>query len=197
MPVVASPEAGPFCEEACGASIGLSEGGFVAERCCGCRDAVVVGSRPLERQARGLYFEVQVRQTVDGWLGGMGIGVTHTPPGQLPRLPDKAVGLAETFVAGYSGCVFLNGSEKRTQWQPETLKIGQRVGLLITGDGREHFKVFVDGVERLHVDGADLHAAGLRDAALYPVVDVHNATQSVELLPWAVAPAAPAPPMVR
>jgi len=193
MPVVTEPEVGPFSEEACGANIGISEDGYVAERCCGCRDAAAVGSRPLERQARGLYFEIKVRQTVDGWLGGLGIGVTHTPPGTLPKLPDKALALPETFIAGYSGSVYLNGTEQRTSWQPENLKIGQHVGLLITGDGREHFKVFIDGVERLHVDGADLHAFGLRDAPLFPVLDIHNATQCVELIPGAMAPSASAP----
>jgi len=188
MPVLADPLVAPFSNEACGSNLMLSEDGYRATRRCGCRESVAIGSAPLERQSRGLYFEVEISQTVEGWLGGLGIGVTHTPPGRLARLPDKAWRVPETFVVGYSGSIFLCGAESRTaQWQPDQLVVGQCVGLLITGDGRENLIVFVDGEEVLRVEGADMHAAGLRDAPLFPIVDVFNASLSVQLRPHAVA----------
>jgi len=188
MPVLSRPVVAPFSQQACGCNLDLSEGGYVVSRRCGCRDSVAIGSSPLDRQARGLYFEVELRQTVDGWLGGLGIGVTHTPPGRIGRLPDKAWRIPETFIVGYSGSLYLNGGETKVEWQPDTLKAGQRIGLLVTGDGRESLAVFVDGREELRIDGARLHEAGLRDAPLYPVVDVFNASQSLLLLARAVAP---------
>jgi len=103
----------------------------------------------MERQIRGLYFEVEVKQTVDGWLGGLALGFTHTAPQQFQheRVPDKAWRVPSTFVVGYSGCIYLDGTERRTEWQPDVLKVGQRVGLLLTGDGRCDMVVYVDGEE--------------------------------------------------
>merc|ERR1712194_164511 len=98
------------------------------------------------------------------------------------------MGIPDSFVVGYSGSAFLGCLEQRVTWTPDTLRVGQRVGLLISGDGREHLFVFVDGKEMLRIDGCDLHAQGLRDAPLYPLVDVFNATQAVRLDPYAKAP---------
>lgn len=185
MPVISDPLVAPFSQEACGTNLTLSEDGYLATRHCGCRESAVMGSCPLQRQMRGLYFEVKLRQVLEGWLGGLGIGVTHSPPGQLARLPDKAWRVPESFVVGYSGSAYLNGNERRLAWQPDGLKVGQHVGLLITGDGRQNMLIFVDGEEVLRIDGGDLHALGLRDAPLYPIVDVYNAAQSVALVPRA------------
>eukprot|EP00930_Biecheleria_cincta_P024181 TRINITY_DN17339_c0_g1_i1.p1 TRINITY_DN17339_c0_g1~~TRINITY_DN17339_c0_g1_i1.p1 ORF type:complete len:757 (+),score=136.40 TRINITY_DN17339_c0_g1_i1:76-2271(+) len=189
MPIL-PPRASPFSQEAVGLNILLSEDGFMATRNCGCRESVAIGSAPLSRQPSGLYFEVEVCQTVEGWLGGLGIGVTHTAPSQQRdhRLPDKAWRLPGTFILGYSGVRYLDGSEAPIDWQPDTLRVGQRVGLLVTGDGRTDMVAFVDGKEVARVPGKDLRPAGLRDEPLYAIVDVYNAVLAVKLLPDAVAP---------
>jgi len=188
MPVLNKPCVQPFSKEVRGANILISDDGLTASRRCGCRECAVIGSGPLQRQQRGLFFEVVIHQVLDGWMGGVGLGVTHSSPGQLARLPDKAWRLPESFIVGYSGSAYLNGKEQRISWQPDSLQIGQRVGFLITGDGREHVLIFVDDKEVVRIDGADLHANGLRDAPLYPVVDVFNAAQVVTLNPLALAP---------
>lgn len=190
MPVLAKTVVGPFSQEACGANVALSEDGFTATRRCGCRECAVLGSEPLRRQTRGLYFEVVIDQVLEGWMGGLALGVTHTVPGQVQRLPDKAWRVPESFIVGYSGSAYLGSVEQRVSFQPDTLKVGQRVGLLITGDGRENMIVFVDMKEVLRIDGGELHAHGLRDAPLYPLVDVFNAAQAVTLSPCAMAPLA-------
>jgi len=129
-----------------------------------------------------------VLQTVDGWLGGLGIGVTHTRAADLQRIPDKAWRIPDTFIAGYSGCAYLNGKEHSCGWHPDTLTAGQRVGCLITGNGQEDMIIFVDGAEVFRIAGSTLREGGLRHEPLYPVIDVLNATVAAELLPRAAAP---------
>merc|ERR1719414_1473554 len=73
----------PFSRQNCGANVSLSEDGYVATRTRGCRQSVLLGSAPLRRQGLGHYFEVEVRETVEGWVGGLGIGVTLSGPEQL------------------------------------------------------------------------------------------------------------------
>lgn len=189
MPVL-PPSVAPFSQEAVGNNIKLSQDGFTATRSSGCRDSVALGKVPLRRQTPGLYFELEVCQTVEGWLGGLGIGVTHTDPSQLKehRLPDKAWRFPGTFVVGYSGARYLNGANSPADWQPDALKVGQRVGLLMSGDGRTDMVIFVDGAEVMRLPGEELRHAGLRDEPLFAIVDVYNATVSVKLLPGAVAP---------
>jgi len=191
MPVQQEPLVAPFSQAAAGINLLLSDDGYMAARGCGCRESVAIGGAPLERQARGLYFEVKILETVDGWLGGLGIGVTHTPPSELHRVPDKAWRVPRSFVVGYSGCAYLGGQERRCNWRPDMLRVGQMVGLLVTGDGKEDLVVFVDSVMTVHIDGALLRDAGLCDEHLYPIVDVYNATLALELRARAVASAGP------
>lgn len=152
---------------------------------------MVLGSQPLERQQQGLYFEVNIKETVNGWVGGLGIGVTRTAPNEIRRVPDKAWRMSTTFIVGYWGCVFLDGRERRTKWRPDTLASGTRVGLLVTGDGRGDLIVFCDGRPVVRADGAILQSAAGQPEPLFPVVDVFAATLAVELVPSASAPQPP------
>lgn len=143
----------------------------------------------MELQELGHYFEVIVRETVNGWVGGLGLGITRVTPTELKRMPDKAWRIPNTFIVGYWGCLFLDGREKRTRWKADTLKVGSRVGLLVTGDGRGDLVVFVDGEPVVKADDV-LPSSGIPEP-LYPVIDVFAATLSVELQPSACAPAKP------
>lgn len=180
----------PLSRNPCGMNIELSEDGYTAKRVRGCRQSVVLGSMPLEPQELGHYFEVVVKETVNGWVGGLGIGVTRVPPAELKRMPDKAWRIPNTFIVGYWGCLFLDGREKRTSWKADTLTVGSRVGLLVTGDGRGDLIVFVDGIPVVRADDV-LPSSGLRSDELYPIVDVFAATLAVELQQSAIAPAKP------
>merc|ERR1719329_36651 len=125
----------PFSRQTCGVNLSLSEDCYTASRTRGCRQSVVVGGGPLTQHEHGLYFEVVVDETVAGWVGGLGVGVSHTTPGNLRRVPDKAWRMPSTFIVGYWGCIFLDGKEPRTQWRSDALVAGSNVGILVTTDG--------------------------------------------------------------
>uniref|UniRef100_A0A7S4UDS3 NHR domain-containing protein n=1 Tax=Alexandrium monilatum TaxID=311494 RepID=A0A7S4UDS3_9DINO len=190
MPVVQDPVVGPFSQDTVGSNLIVTDDGCRAARRCGCRESTAIGSMPLQRQAEGLYFEVRVLQTVEGWMGGLGIGITHTKATDLQRIPDKAWRVPSTFIVGYSGCAYVNGKENGCAWQPDNLKPGQRVGCLITGNWRQDMVIYVDGKEVFRIEGSKLREGGLRGEPLYPIVDVCNATLAAELLPRATAPKA-------
>lgn len=176
----------PFNPDACGANVEISADGYTASRTRGCRQAAAIGNSPLELQAYGRYFEVTVEETVTGWVGGLGIGVTATPPREIQRLPDKAWKMPATFIVGYWGCIFADGAENPTSWRPDTLGPGARVGLLVADSSCEVL-VFVDGRPVVRVENVKL---ACKDA-LYPVVDVFSAAKTVTLRQHAVAPPPP------
>lgn len=179
----------PFRREKCGINVSLSEDGYVATRTRGCRQSVLVGSGPLKRQPAGWYFEVEIRETVEGWVGGLGVGVTRTSPDELRTVPDKAWRMPGTFMVGYWGCVFLDGKEHRTQWRSDGLSVGARVGVLVAAASGD-LLIFADEVLVVCMEGA-LQEHMSPELQLYPVVDVFAATLSVALAPCAVPPARP------
>jgi len=183
----------PFSIALSGANLELSEDGYTATRWRGSRQSVTVTSAPLTRHKHGLFFEVEVRETVDGWVGGLGIGVTHTKPQTLHRLPDKAWRIPKSFIVGYAGCAYLDGQEHPIPWRADALRTGDTIGLLITGDGRGDLLLFVNSMHVFTLQGSVLERAGLRTEPLYPVLDVFAATKSVTLLPSAEPPALPPP----
>lgn len=184
------PLTAPFSRQICGANVTLSEDGYVATRTRGCRQSVLIGSEPLTRQALGYYYEVVIRETVEGWVGGLGVGVTRTSAEQLRRVPDKAWRMPNTFIVGYWGCVFLDGKERRTRWRADTVSVGSRVGVLVSADGSGDLRVFVDGTLVVAVEGA-LVAQMPRGVELFPVVDVFAATVAVALQPCSEPPPPP------
>jgi len=187
------PKIQPFSRCACGVNVALSEDGYIAKRTRGCRQSVLIGSTPLARQKDGWYFEVEIRETVEGWVGGVGIGVTTTSPGNLRRVPDKAWRMPNTYIIGYWGCVFLDGQERRTSWKPDLLQAGSKVGLLISESGGSGgIRVFVDGSLVVYIEGA-LGSHAVPTTEFYPVVDVFAATLAVALQPFASPPPPPWP----
>lgn len=205
-PLPSAACAPPFHAVARGANLALSDGGYLAERSQGCRQAVAIGSEPLQAQAWGWYFEVEVREVVDGWVGGLGIGFTGTPPSDLRRVPDKAWRLPRSAVIGYWGCVFVQGQERGTTWRADGLAEGSRVGVLATNEGRGDLIVFVNRRPVVRVAGALLGNSNSdinngEDSAnsgvplwrlpLFPVVDVFAATRVVAVLREATPPPPP------
>jgi len=181
----------PFSAEMCGVNVELKEEGYLATRTRGCRQSVLIGAGPLPRHPSGWYFELEVVETVEGWVGGLGLGVTRTAPGQLRRVPDKAWRLPDTFIVGYWGCVFLNGKERRTRWRADTLPKGAHVGVLVANDGSGDLMVFVDGNLVVAAEGALKEHIADPSAEFFPVVDVFAATLAVRLLPRALPPPPP------
>jgi len=182
----------PFCPQACGVNLELSEDGYTATRTRGCRQSVAIGTAPLAMQELGRYFEVVVEDTVAGWVGGLGIGVTASNPVGLKRVPDKAWRVPSTSVVGYWGCVFLDGTEHRTEWRSDNLRPGSRVGLLVTKASGDII-VFADGEPVVKIEAAiPCTGKGVStEPLLYPVVDVFAATRVVTLLASATPPSPP------
>ncbi|CAE7673408.1 NEURL4 [Symbiodinium pilosum] len=177
----------PFCPQASGVNLEISEDGYKATRFRGCRQSVAVGTGPIPLQEHGRYFEITVEEIVAGWVGGLGIGVTSSTPQGLKRVPDKAWRIPKTMVIGYWGCVFVDGCEQRTPWRADSLQIGARVGFLVTLSG--DLLVFVDGEAVVRVDGAFApHELEPNPEPLYPVVDVFAATRIVSMSPSARPP---------
>lgn len=181
---------GPWSRAACGVNLEISEDGFTASRTRGCRQAVVVSTTPLESQSFGRYFEVEVQETVDGWVGGLGIGVTTTPPENVRRVPDKAWGMPGTFIAGYWGCVFSEEEEGQTSWQPDALNAGSKVGLLLPAGCIGEVMIFVDGNLVVHYENINVAC----HETLFPIVDVFAATRVVRLMHEAASPTQPRRP---
>lgn len=186
--------AAPWDATVLGANAVLSSDGYVASRQAQCsRQAAFIGSCPLQQQGAGWFFEVEVKETVEGWVGGMGLGVTLTSPAMLRRMPDKACRIPQTYMVGYWGGVFLDGKEERTTWQVDKLAAGARVGVLVEASSGD-LHIFVDGALVVSSPGAlQEHVAGAHASSveLYPVLDVFAATVSVALLPQATPPATP------
>lgn len=185
-----APPTAPFSRQTLGVNVSLSEDGYSATRTRGCRQSVIIGSAPLVQQAVGWYFEVEVCETVEGWVGGLGIGVTRSDPAHLRRVPDKAWRMPHTFVVGYWGCVFLDGQERRTKWRADNLTKGAKVGLLVSSDGSGDLRVFADG-ELVVVAAGALAEHAFPGVEFFPVVDVFAATLAVAMLPLSRPPPLP------
>jgi len=115
-----------------------------------------------------------VDETVEGWVGGLGIGVACTDWSELRRVPDKAWRLPNTYIVGYWGRIFANGEEQETSWRSDTLQPGARVGLMVLDGG---LIVFVNGEVVVRADGL----LGSPRGPFYPVVDVFAATRMITL----------------
>ncbi len=175
-----------FNKARAGANLLLSPDGITATRAKGCRQSVAFSVAPVPLGPLGFYFAVEVRSVVNGWVGGLGLGVTQTDPEkELKRIPDKPMRMPNTFVAGYWGRIFCVGREYRTKWKADDLKPGQRVGLLVTLRGE--VMLFVDGVRKIFF--ADSSARDLASKPLFAVVDVFASTSSIALVPGALPPA--------
>jgi len=192
-----TPPMKPFSHDLVGVNLELSGDGYSAVRTRGCRQAAAVGIDALMAGARGYFFEVTVEETVSGWVGGLGIGVTATSPHEIRRVPDKAWRMPSTYMVGYWGCIFLDGVERRTSWRSDTLAVGSVVGLLVTREG--DLLVFVDNHPVVRLANA---VPGAATKKLYPVIDVFAATRAITLSqradppppPWCVETETHSPP---
>jgi len=180
----------PFHPSTCGTNVSLSEDNYTVSRTQGCRQSVAIGSGPLARQKWGWYFEVTVRETLPGWTGGLGIGMTRTAPDQIERVADKAWRIPSTYVVGYWGCAFIEGEEVRVRWCSDRLQVGARVGVLITSDGDGDLIVFVDDKPVVRVNKR-VHIESEAVEQFYPIVDVFAATRAVTLSKYATTPDPP------
>lgn len=168
-----------FDGDACGASVVVSEDGYTVRRASGTKQCMAIGDGPLECRDYGVYYELEIVQTLVGWIGAMALGVTHTPSQELASLPDKAWQIPRTFILGYRGSAFVNGEEHSIRWCAENLPKGTRLGVLVD---REGLTVSADGEVMWTLPCSSASGGKPRlDLPIYPIVDIVGGTQGVTL----------------
>jgi len=100
----------------------------------------------LKASDLGWYFRLKLNTVNSGWVGGFGIGVTLSTPAGMATLPDRAARVQHSWLAGYWGRTFSNGSERLSDWKPQDLQSNDEVGFLVTTEGE--CVVYVNDIER-------------------------------------------------
>jgi hypothetical protein len=181
----------PFERSTMSDSVIASEGNYNVLRANDSHRALVMGSSPLMRQVGGVYFEVRISGIVEGFTGGLAIGITQTKPTDLTESPAQAEEIPLTIAIGYSSCIYLNGFERSVTWDSSRLQVGQRIGLLITDDGQGDLIVFEDQKPVVRIDGSVLSEAGLGNSPMYPIVELFGSISGVTLCPRSTVPPRP------
>eukprot|EP00913_Durusdinium_trenchii_P005328 g4973.t1 len=154
------------------------------------------------QEPRGFYFEVKVQEAATGHPDGLAVGVTTENPATLKEVPEILDGLKQAWLVGFDGIMYDGHDFTEIDWYPAELRIGDRVGVLITPKGQ--MQVFVNGKFRLDGPGnvETRHLAkqtsqtqvSVLDRSrmcrpLFLAVDLIGNTEAVALLPEARCPA--------
>jgi len=145
---------------------------------------VVFGDGPLPCVGEDgeSYFEVRIDNLRRGQTDGLVLGVTTAKP--APSAPRDVVAVAdeveEAWTMGYSGLALAPELQEMVtiKWNPAKLKLGDRAGLLVRGDGT--LIVFVNSNP---VCSARMSKAPVQDDPLYPFIDLLGTAQEVTLTP--------------
>lgn len=147
----------------------------------------VFGDAPLARVAGvGWHYRLRVNSVSSGWVGGFGIGVTLSTPSTLEKLPDRALCVPRSWLAGYWGRTFADGQERLSCWQPQTLRPGDEVDFLVDCDG-ECF-VFVNGKQCCQFNHVLVPTKSGMMVQLTPLIDISTCPMSVTFLHGAPPP---------
>ncbi|CAE7948440.1 NEURL4 [Symbiodinium sp. KB8] len=113
---------------------------------------------------------------------GLAIGVTTDVPDELREVPEILDALKQVWLIGFDGVMYDGDDFIDVDWHPADLRLGDRVGVLVTPAGL--LKVYVNGKWR--VDGPSNVDVS---RALFPAVDLIGNTDGVEWIPQARCPA--------
>lgn len=154
--------------------------GDTATRTKGCRQCVVLSDQPIEHfPGHGWYFELRINEVVTGWVGGLGIGVSLMSPSQITCLPDRAWRVPRTWIAGYWGRMFANGTQFIIDWKPQDLAVGDTVGFQVTPTGE--CVVYVNSISKVVFNSLPVPLEG-DNTELTACVDVFASASSVTLV---------------
>lgn len=157
--------------------------------------AVVFGNLPVPSFVEGRYFEVRLKDQRPNMNDGLAIGVTMQDPKTF-REPLQPVNEVHAFRAanevplcwsfGYGGWAHLHGqvATPPIEWEPQNLKGGDRVGLLVT----------LRGEAVIYVNDIVVAAVSCRipgDENLYAVADLRAGALSLSLVIGASPPYLP------
>lgn len=169
-----------------GRFVTLSSDGLYAKHVAPFEDDMfggVLGNIPLVKEPSGHYFEVKIEEATTGMPDGLAIGVTTVNPTTLKHVPEILDGLGQAWLVGFDGIMYDANDFSEVDWYPSELRIGDRVGVLVTPEGQ--LQIFVNGKWRL--DGpknVDI------SRPLFLALDLIGNTEAVSLVPQARCPAA-------
>ncbi|CAE7428952.1 neurl4 [Symbiodinium sp. CCMP2592] len=141
-----------------------------------------LGATALKEEPHGFYFEVRIDAVTTGMPDGLAIGVTTDAPDELREVPEILDALKQVWLIGFDGVMYDGDDFIDVDWHPADLRLGDRVGVLVTPAGL--LKVYVNGKWR--VDGPSNVDVS---RALFPAVDLIGNTDGVEWIPQARCPA--------
>jgi hypothetical protein len=139
---------------------------------------VAFGNAPVQRFFGEPYFEVTIEKVRAGVeTGGIVLGLTRSPwdaRWDANAKFEKGEQVTDGWSIGYSGQAKTpdKGFEK-SDWNPNTLRKGDKVGLLICLCG--YGRVYVNGQPRVRLEGWPTQGV------FYPFVDLVGSTQAVSL----------------
>eukprot|EP00439_Symbiodinium_sp_Y106_P030723 s2626_g3.t1 len=139
---------------------------------------VVFGSTRIPTFSAGAYFEVLVQKANLDEEDGLTLGVTTALPQEIPEPFVTADDVPNSYCFGFDGKAVLPDSDDPidTGWNPKDVRVGDRVGLLVTPQGEG--QVFRNGEAK--VSGVLGLPVGV---PLFPIVDLLGSAVSVSLAP--------------
>jgi len=154
----------------------------------------VFGNAPIKAVSDGFYYEVMVREVRDGFPDGLVVGVTTTNPAEVTEIPETVERIQNSWTIGYDGQMWdpAQDAMQTVDWDPSALKIGDRVGVLVTRTHGEML-VFLNGEPQVSGPrGIPVTAADAKDGEppkpLYALVDLLGNARAVSFLPGAEPP---------
>ncbi|XP_064459470.1 neuralized-like protein 4 isoform X2 [Ornithodoros turicata] len=164
----------------CGKHIVLRNGNMAACRTAGFNNALVFSAAPLELEE---LFEVQVEQVHSVWAGTLVLGLTSFSPESAVALPPSSLQIPSSDTWLLIGSrIHRGGLLLRDSYGPSLHRIaaGERIGVQHCSDGTLH----------IHLNGEDLGPAAFNlPKALYAVLDLYGAVESISLCSSSIVPA--------
>jgi len=184
----ASPALSQFNAAQTSAHVTISAGGLKARYIGGTKEdemcGVVFGDGVIPSFDKGQYFEVRVEMARAGDDDGLVIGVTTFDPLTAKEIYEVANMVPDSWSLGYDGSAQIDDEEdmRDISWQPNLLKKGDTVGLLVRSDG---LVLYQNGVQVEEVKCGNSPAG----KPLYPMIDLLGGTDAVSLNIGASPPA--------
>eukprot|EP00746_Dinoflagellata_sp_MGD_P017126 gnl/MRDRNA2_/MRDRNA2_139094_c0_seq1.p1 gnl/MRDRNA2_/MRDRNA2_139094_c0~~gnl/MRDRNA2_/MRDRNA2_139094_c0_seq1.p1 ORF type:complete len:830 (+),score=182.15 gnl/MRDRNA2_/MRDRNA2_139094_c0_seq1:30-2492(+) len=139
----------------------------------------LISDGPIPIYSEGFYFAVQVESQVPDQPDGLVVGVTLTSPDQVTEMPVTVDNIDATFAAGYDGQAYdgEQGTWQQISWNPCNLKVGDRVGVLVSTEGEMWLFINDKLKEELPI------YVPVNGSQLFAVADLLGSTSSISFLP--------------
>jgi len=151
---------------------------------------VLLSEDPIPRFDAGYYFEIEIDRVREGEEDGLGIGVTTTKPKDIrkaiPDLPEFGIQVPHSWCIGFTGFGHHNHGDiqdfDEVEWDPTDLHVGDRVGCLVTFEGK--LLILIHNQIAAEIAGPPVDGS----APLYAVVDIVGNTLGASIVTGAHPP---------